>query len=103
MIGIVACFCGVLLMAEADPNNDDAYNVNNKISDISRMIGFLLMCVVAANDGMVAVLARRMHSIHFSVMMYWFAALGLAFTSTSLVLKMIITQAIPTFLMYNSA
>lgn len=55
------------------------------------MIGFLLMCVVAANDGMVAVLARRMHSIHFSVMMFWFAALGLTFTSVSIIFKMLIT------------
>lgn len=55
------------------------------------MIGFLLMCVVAANDGMVAVLARRMNSIHFSVMMYWFAALGLAFTSISIIVKMMMT------------
>ena len=86
LIGIFACFCGVLLMAEADPNtkivdSDQSY----------RLIGFILMCVVAANDGMVAVLARRMKDVHFSIMMYWFAALGLLFTSTTMFVKCMIT------------
>jgi drug/metabolite transporter (DMT)-like permease len=60
------------------------------------------MCVVAANDGMVAVLARRMSSIHFSVMMYWFALLGLIFTSTSLVVKAVIAGALPSIFSYSA-
>ena len=47
---------------------------------MGRLIGFGIMILVAANDGMVAVLARRMKDLHFSVMMWWFAAIGLALT-----------------------
>jgi hypothetical protein len=55
------------------------------------MFGFVLMCVVAANDGMVGVLARRMAEIHFSVMMFWFATLGLSFTTITIVTRSLIT------------
>ncbi len=88
LIGIVACFFGVLLMAEADPSK---VVEQSQVSDLGRMLGFALMCVVAANDGLVGVLARRMSTIHFSIMMYWFAALGLAFTSVAILAKMLLT------------
>lgn len=58
---------------------------------MARMLGFVLMCVTAANDGMVGVLARRMSTLHFSVMMFWFAALGLSFTTLTIVTKMFLT------------
>ncbi len=48
------------------------------------------MVLVAANDGMVAVLARRMKDLHFSVMMWWFAAIGLALTLLAISIKSLI-------------
>ena len=35
------------------------------------------MVFVAFNDGLTFVMARTMKSIHFSVMMFWFSAIGL--------------------------
>ena len=59
------------------------------------------MCIVAANDGMVAVLARKMSSVHFSVMMFWFAALGLVFTLASEITKMITQFQCPSLFLYS--
>ena len=100
LIGIVACFCGVLLMASADPSG--ATEVS-EVSDMGRMLGFILMCITAANDGMVGVLARRMSTLHFSVMMFWFAALGLSFTSLTILTKALMTRALPTIMSYSYA
>ena len=65
------------------------------------MLGFILMCVVAANDGMVGVLARRMADILFSVMMFWFAALGLGFTGLTIFVRSIIYRSLPSILFYS--
>lgn len=65
------------------------------------MLGFVLMCITAANDGMVGVLARRMSTLHFSVMMFWFAALGFTFTSLTILTKMFLSGQIPSILTYS--
>lgn len=43
-----------------------------------RLIGVLVMVFVAFNDGLLAVMARTMKSIHFSLLMFWFSAIGMA-------------------------
>jgi hypothetical protein len=69
---------------------------------MGRLIGFGIMILVAANDGMVAVLARRMKDLHFSVMMWWFAAIGLALTLLAISVKSYINGSLPTILFYDS-
>ena len=66
------------------------------------MLGFILMCFVAANDGMVAVLARRMKDVHFSVMMFWFATFGMTLTSITIIVRSILFRQLPTLLYYNT-
>ena len=39
------------------------------------------MIGVAANDAMIAVMARSMRDVHFSVIMFWFSAIGLILIS----------------------
>ena len=50
------------------------------------------MCVCAANDGMVAVLARQMKDLHFSVMMCWFSTIGLVLTVATILVKSLLAQ-----------
>ena len=35
------------------------------------------MIFVAFNDSMMAVLARKMKEVHFSIIMFWFSAIGM--------------------------
>ncbi len=84
LVGIVACFCGVLLMAQADVDPEN--QLAGHVTQAARILGFVLMCVCAANDGMVAVLARQMKDLHFSVMMCWFSTIGLVLTVATIVI-----------------
>ncbi len=43
------------------------------------MLGIGVMLLVAFNDATLAVLARKMKELHFSIMMFWFSAIGLLF------------------------
>jgi hypothetical protein len=43
-------------MAQADGDPKD--QLIGKVTEVGRVLGFVLMCICAANDGMVAVLAR---------------------------------------------
>ena len=76
-VGILACFCGVIMMAMSeDPANNEATQ-ESSWGGFARLVGVLVMVFVAFNDGLTFVMARTMKSIHFSVMMFWFSAIGL--------------------------
>ena len=59
------------------------------------------MVCVAANDGYLAVMARRMRDIHPSVMMFWFSSIGTTILSVGLLLSGIFTMSVPTVFTYN--
>jgi hypothetical protein len=64
-------------------------------------MGFCLMCFVAANDGMVAVLARRMKDMHFSVVIWWFSAGGVVLAITGILSKAAAQQRKPDLMDYS--
>ena len=59
------------------------------------------MVFVAFNDGLTFVMARTMKSIHFSVMMFWFSAIGLVVLLMFVGLQAIYLQKIPMMFSYN--
>ena len=66
------------------------------------MIGVLVMVFVAFNDGLLAVMARTMKQIHFSLLMFWFSAIGMIILLTYLTFSALFTQTMPMILTYNS-
>jgi len=77
IISILACFVGVVLISTVPSNPDDKY----KNPQISQTVGVMVMVGVAANDAMIAVMARSMKDVHFTVIMFWFSAIGLVLIS----------------------
>ena len=77
IISILACFVGVVLISTVPANPDDKY----KNPQISQTVGVMVMVGVAANDAMIAVMARSMKDVHFTVIMFWFSAIGLVLIS----------------------
>ena len=59
------------------------------------------MVYVAFNDGLTFVMARSMKSLHFSVMMFWFSAIGMVVLVSFIALKALYFQATPLILTYN--
>ena len=59
------------------------------------------MVYVAFNDGLTFVMARSMKSLHFSVMMFWFSAIGIVVLVSFIALKALYFQATPLILTYN--
>lgn len=59
------------------------------------------MCCVAFNDGLLAVMARTMKSIHFSIMMFWFSAIAMLFILAYLTIYSLVTFEIPTIFTYS--
>lgn len=59
------------------------------------------MVFVAFNDGLLAVMARTMKSIHFSLLMFWFSAIGMLILITYLTCTALYFQTLPTILTYN--
>jgi len=98
IIGIGCCFCGVVLMALSSSEakaDDDVY-----VSDIPQAIGILIMTGVACNDALIAVMARTMAEVHFSQIMFWFSAIGLALVTAVMTLMSIISGKSPTIFHY---
>ena len=58
------------------------------------------MVFVAFNDGLLAVMARSMKSIHFSLMMFWFSAIGMIILVVFFSCNAIYTQTIPRIFTY---
>jgi hypothetical protein len=67
----------------------------------SRVVGICVMVFVAFNDSMVAVLARKMKQVHFSIIMFWFAAVGTFILTSYLVYISVINQTRPSILTYT--
>ena len=59
------------------------------------------MIGVAANDAMIAVMARSMRDVHFSVIMFWFSAIGLLMISLFITAIALFNQTAPGIFYYN--
>ena len=53
------------------------------------------MVFVAFNDGLLAVMARSMKQIHFSLLMFWFSAIGMVILLTYFIFIALYTQTVP--------
>ena len=105
-IGIVACFLGVLMIALSGKKHEDDADVSRfedpeveKEHEVElfggtesamRIVGIVTMIFVAANDASINVLARTMKELHFSLLCFWFSAIGCAFLVIYLVIACII-------------
>ena len=65
------------------------------------MLGIGVMLLVAFNDATLAVLARKMKELHFSIMMFWFSAIGLLFILAYLCGVYALTNDYPAFFYYS--
>ena len=74
---------------------------NGKLVQFGRLIGILVMCFVAFNDGMLAVLARKMRDLHFSIMMFWFSTIGMLVLSIFLICSGLVKHEIPQVFRYD--
>jgi drug/metabolite transporter (DMT)-like permease len=61
IIAILACFCGVIMMA-----NPPAEEKASKIHNVWMTVGLLSTVVTAGTDGLSAVFVRSMNNVHFS-------------------------------------
>ena len=107
LIGILACFCGVVMMAMSSFDEDAAPKHDETVPHgifvhYGRIIGILTMCFVAFNDGMLAVLARTMKDIHFSVLMFWFSAIGVFVLNIYLGCNAFMRKELPSIFRYNA-
>ena len=59
------------------------------------------MVFVAFNDGLLAVMARSMKQIHFSLLMFWFSTIGMLILITYLAGNALYYQTTPRILTYN--
>lgn len=59
------------------------------------------MLFVAFNDATLAVLARKMKELHFSIMMFWFSAIGLLFLLSYLAIVSMYRQDYPDLIYYS--
>ena len=100
-VGILACFSGVLMMAVSEDPAAEEGTQQNTYGSFARLIGVLVMVFVAFNDGLTFVMARTMKQIHFSVMMFWFSAIGLVLILTYTGLHAIYFQTVPMIFTYN--
>jgi len=66
-----------------------------------RVVGIVVMLFVAFNDATLAVLARQMQELHFSIMMFWFSAIGLLFIITYLSVVSLFSHDYPDLFYYD--
>jgi uncharacterized membrane protein len=59
------------------------------------------MVFVAGNDGALAVLARKMKDLHFSIIMFWFSTIGVSVIIIYLTLYAIVRNEIPSIFLYD--
>ena len=100
-VGILACFCGVIMMAMSEDSSGIDGNQDGSWGDLARVIGVLVMVFVAFNDGLTFVMARTMKSIHFSVLMFWFSAIGMVVLLFYMGIHTLYTQQAPTIMGYD--
>lgn len=103
LLGMLACFCGVLMMAKDEEkenthvNSDDVSNLDT----FARIIGIVVMSWVAFNDGLLAVMARKMKTVHFSLIMFWFSVVAIVMVVFILLVESFIMGNIPTIFTYS--
>lgn len=66
-----------------------------------RIVGIVTMLFVAANDASINVLARTMKELHFSLICFWFSAIGLAFLTVYLIIACIVKGDWPDLVYYS--
>jgi drug/metabolite transporter (DMT)-like permease len=104
LIGIFACFCGVLMMANP-PTEDIGSEFGNSNPDFESVwytLGLLAIVITAGTDGLSAVFARSMKDIHFSKMLYWFSLVGFIGTLGIVMCESLYNAEVPTILTYDS-
>ena len=71
------------MMAHSGSDDDEeAVNTNYALGRAARVA---IMTGVAANDALIAVMARTMKEIHFSVIMFWFSFVGFVLLLSAMV------------------
>ena len=69
--------------------------------EFGRLIGVFVMVFVAFNDGLTFVMARSMKSIHFSLLMFWFSAIGMTILAVFITCGALYSQTVPRIFTYN--
>lgn len=105
-LGIFACFVGVVLIADSasDPDSQLQQNqteVGHHANCVLRIAGIAIMLFVAFNDATLAVLARKMKELHFSIMMFWFSVIGLMFLLAYLAIVSLYSHDYPDLVYYS--
>ena len=68
----------------------------------TRIVGIVTMLFVAANDASINVLARTMKELHFSLICFWFSAIGCTFLVIYLIISCIIKGDLPDLVQYSA-
>lgn len=109
-IGILACFVGVIMIAMAGDDHEKSEGGESVMSADSflteneatmRAVGIVAMLFVALNDASLNVLARKMKDLHYSLIQFWFSAIGLAFLIVYLVLYSLFMMDWPSICYYS--
>ena len=66
-----------------------------------RIIGIVTMLFVAFNDASLNVLARTMKDLHYSLIQFWFSAIGLAFLIIYLTIACLVKKDWPDMVYYS--
>ena len=104
---MLACFVGVIMIAMSGNEHDDeqpthtGWLAGNEA--LMRTVGIVSMLFVAANDASINVLARKMKDLHYSIIQFWFSAIGLVILLVYMVLDSIIRVELPNMLSYDGS
>ena len=66
-----------------------------------RIVGIVVMIFVAFNDASLNVLARTMKDLHYSLIQFWFSAIGLGFLVIYLIIACCVKNDWPDMFYYN--
>ena len=66
-----------------------------------RIVGIVVMIFVAFNDASLNVLARTMKDLHYSLIQFWFSAIGLGFLVIYLIIACLVKNDWPDMFYYN--
>lgn len=92
----------MMAMSAEDENSfENKFSGSDKLA-YGRIVGILIMLFVAFNDSMLAVLARKMKEIHYSIIMFWFSALGVIMVISLLLFTAVVKNETPTIFTYNA-
>ena len=88
----------MMAQSEEDPKSLATTFVHGALGQTA---GIAIMICVAANDAVTSVMARTMQQVHFSVIMFWFSAIGLLLISVVMVFISLKHATLPTILTYT--